>query len=79
MSKSATPDPICGRPVKAHNRRSSYHDNRGLIREIRAITLAARTGLKDHARWLQARQQMEHRLKGSRSTSSLPDWQNSCW
>ena len=45
----------------------------GLIHELGAITATAQQGLKDHDRWLQARQQLDRRLQGRRSNSSLPD------
>ena len=45
----------------------------GLVHELRAIAATAQQGLKDHDRWLLARQQFDGRLQGRRSNSSLPD------
>ena len=41
-------------------------------RWIGAMTTAANEGLRDHDRWLGARRQLERKLVGRRSTSSLP-------
>ena len=45
----------------------------GLIHELGAITATSQQGLKDHDCWLQTRQQLDRRLQGRRSNSSLPD------
>ena len=39
---------------------------------VEAITAAAEAGMKDHDRWLLARRQLERKLVGRRSNSSLP-------
>lgn len=43
-----------------------------LLTFIQAIAAAAEQGLKDHDRWVLARQQLERHLTGRRSTSKLP-------
>ncbi|WP_448956655.1 RHE_PE00001 family protein [Labrys neptuniae] len=43
-----------------------------LVTFIEAIEAAAEQGVKDHDRWVLARQQLERHLSGRRSTSKLP-------
>ena len=58
-----------------YERQKLKHAERGqhpLLRQLAAMAMAAETGMKDHDRWLQARRQLERKLEGRRSTSSLP-------
>ena len=60
----------------ARVRGGAARSSSGLIHELGAITATAQQGLKDHDRWLQARQQLDRRLQGRRSNSSLPELAN---
>jgi hypothetical protein len=56
----------------ARDRRSSRDRTVRLTAILEAISLAADLGLKEHDRLLLARQQMDRRLAGRRSSSKLP-------
>ncbi|MGF9564416.1 RHE_PE00001 family protein [Neorhizobium sp. JUb45] len=60
--------------LKQVQRQKRTHRDRDvrLIAMIEAMREAAESGLKEHDRLLLARQQMEHRLAGRRSSSKLP-------
>ena len=53
-------------------RRPTLDGGASLVVLLEAMTAAAEAGLKDHDRWLLARRQLERKLAGRRSTSSLP-------
>ena len=53
-------------------RRPTLDGGAPLVVLLEAMTAAAEAGLKDHDRWLLARRQLERKLAGRRSTSSLP-------
>ena len=59
------------RAIPRERRRAVGHTAR-LQTWLEAIAAAAEGGLKDHDRWLLARQQLERKLAGRRSTSKLP-------
>lgn len=58
------------RTVSRERRRANDRTAR-LIAWCEAVTAAAEAGMKDHDRWLLARQQLERKLVGRRSTSHL--------
>ncbi|MBP1849467.1 RHE_PE00001 family protein [Rhizobium halophytocola] len=56
----------------ARERRAAGSRDQRLVAALEGLSAAAETGLKEHDRLLLARQQMEHRLAGRRSSSKLP-------
>ena len=54
------------------DRRRGFDDDDKPRVYIDAISAAAESGMKDHDRWLLARRQLERKLVGRRSNSSLP-------
>ena len=61
-----------GLRVLPQDRRRGFDDDDRLRVYIEAISAAAEAGMKDHDRWLLARRQLERKLVGRRSNSSLP-------
>ncbi len=61
-----------GLRVLPQDRRRGFDDDDRLRVHIEAISAAAEAGMKDHDRWLLARRQLERKLVGRRSNSSLP-------
>ena len=61
-----------GLRVLPPDRRHKFDDGAKLFVCIDAIAAAAEAGMKDHDRWLLARRQLERKLVGRRSNSSLP-------
>ena len=61
-----------GLRVLPPDRRRGFDDIAKLLVYIDAITGVAEAGMKDHDRWLLARRQLERKLVGRRSNSSLP-------
>jgi hypothetical protein len=53
-------------------RRRSRHPDSLLVVQLEAICLGARSGLKDHDRWLARRHLLVRKLQGRRTTSRLP-------
>ena len=61
------------RAIPQERRRARGGGTHALLVEIDAVRAAAEAGLKDHDRWILARELLTRKCAGKRSTSKLPD------